>query len=61
MIEKRWLTVSQAAEILQIHRKTAYSWAARGILPMVRISGVLRVDRTRLEADLERQIKEKFK
>jgi len=57
---RRWLTVSQAAEVLQIHPKTAYSWALTGRLPAARIGGsrkAIRIDRVALEAKLEQQAK----
>jgi excisionase family DNA binding protein len=57
--EKRWLTIAQAADLLSINRKTAYSWAARGILPTVRVGGALRVDKVKLESDFEHQIRQR--
>jgi excisionase family DNA binding protein len=61
---RRWLTITQAAEVLQIHPKTAYSWALTGRLPTARIGGsrkAIRVDRVELERRLERQIAEGHK
>ena len=55
--ERRWLTISQAADFLQINLKTCYSMAARGELPSVRLGKrSLRIDGRVLEADLERQV-----
>jgi excisionase family DNA binding protein len=64
MIERRWLTIAQAAELLQINRKTAYAMAAREALPIVRISSGrkgIRVDGRELERRLELQLKERKK
>jgi len=54
--ELRWLRISEAAAYLSIHPKTAYDWAARGLLPTARIGGTRRVDRIALDAGLERQV-----
>jgi len=56
MIERRWISIQEVAELLSIHEKTAYGWAARGVLPSIRIVGVLRVDWRRLEELFERQL-----
>jgi excisionase family DNA binding protein len=55
-IERRWLSIREAAAYLGVHPKTCYDWAARGLLPAARIGGTRRVDRLALDADLERQI-----
>jgi len=53
---RRWLTIAEAASYLGIHGKTAYIWAARGVLPAARIGGTIRVDLLKLDEFLERQI-----
>jgi excisionase family DNA binding protein len=55
---RRWLTIAQTAELLQVNAKTIYQMASRGDLPVVRICGRrkgLRVDRLELERRLEAQ------
>lgn len=56
---RRWLTVKEVSVFLSVHEKTAYGWAARGLLPSVRVGGSLRIDLPRLEEMLERQIAER--
>jgi predicted site-specific integrase-resolvase len=53
---KRYLKICETAELLSINQKTAYSWAARGILPTIRIGGALRVDSKKLEEKFEAQL-----
>jgi len=55
--ERRWLKVSEVAEILGVSVKGAYALAAAGELPVVRIGRrTIRIDRVALEAQLEAQI-----
>jgi excisionase family DNA binding protein len=37
-------TVTQVAQILQVHPKTVYSWCERGEMPHFKIGGRLRFD-----------------
>ena len=57
---RRWLTIAQTAELLQLNPKTIYSMASRGSLPVVRICPGrrkgLRIDRRELERRLEKQL-----
>jgi excisionase family DNA binding protein len=58
--ERRWLTIVQAADFLQINVKTCYSMAARGELPAVRVGRrTLRIDSRRLCEQLELQLSAK--
>lgn len=43
------LTVPEAAKVLGVHVQTAYLWAHRGDLPVIRIGGRLLVKRAELE------------
>jgi len=54
-MERRWLTVREAAEYLGLSVKGAHDMASAGKLPAARIGRLVRIDRQRLEADLERQ------
>jgi len=55
--EKRWLTVAQTADLLQVHIKSAYAMAARGEIPFVKIGKrTIRIDGKALERELENQI-----
>jgi excisionase family DNA binding protein len=56
--ERRWLTVAEVAALLSIHPKTASAWCLTHRLPAARIGGrgSWRIDRAKLEQDLERQI-----
>lgn len=56
-MEKRWLSISETAAYIGIHQKTCYVWASKGILPTVKISGVIRIDKRALDWQLESQIK----
>ena len=52
-IERRTLTVEEAGEILGICRNTAYSLAASGQLPTIRLGRRLLVPRQALERMLD--------
>lgn len=52
MSEKRWLRVKEAAEILNISSKSIYDLCAAGQLPATRIGGVIRIDKIKLEKQL---------
>jgi excisionase family DNA binding protein len=60
MSDRRWLTVAQTAELLQVSLKCAYAMASRGALPIVKICPGrrkgLRIDGRELEKRLERQL-----
>jgi excisionase family DNA binding protein len=55
---RRWISPREAAEILGIHKMTAYTWIASGRLPSARIGRKVFIDRRRLEEGLEAQIQE---
>jgi len=55
-VERRWLKVSEVAELLGISVKGAYEMAAAGKLPAARVGRLVRIDRKALELDLEAQI-----
>ena len=51
-----WLTINEVAAQLRVSRKTVYKLAERDrSFPAVRVGGLLRVRRERLERWLERQ------
>lgn len=47
--ERLTLTIPEAARVLGIHPQTAYVWAARGDIPVLKIGGRLLVKRLELE------------
>jgi len=49
----QFLTIRQVAEILQINLQTAYGWTYRGKLPFVKINGIVRIPRDKLEELIE--------
>jgi excisionase family DNA binding protein len=53
--EKLLLRIPEVAELLSISRSTAYTMAAAGELPVVRIRGGLRVPAARLMQMIEEQ------
>jgi excisionase family DNA binding protein len=54
---RRYLTIAQAAALLQVHIKTAYAMANRGEIPSVKIGRrTIRIDGRRLCEQLERQM-----
>lgn len=55
-MERRWLTVREAAEYLGLSVKGAYDMAAAGKLPAARVGRLVRIDLRTLEADLEAQV-----
>lgn len=55
-MERRWLTVREAAEYLGLSVKGAYDMAASGKLPAARVGRLVRIDLRALEADLEAQV-----
>ena len=61
-LERRWLTIAQASDFLQINIKTCYSMAARGELPCVKVGRrTLRIDGRRLSEQLEAQFNKERK
>jgi len=49
------MTVEAAAQYLMVGRATAYSWARSGLIPTVRVNGLLRVPRAALARWIEAQ------
>ena len=52
-MERRWLTPAETAEYLSLHVKTIYAQAARGEIPASKIGGSIRIDKKRLDEQLE--------
>lgn len=65
MIDRRWLSLKEAAEYLAIHYTTAYRMAIKGELPAVPITNrrngheIWRVDKKKLDELLEAKLNEK--
>jgi excisionase family DNA binding protein len=57
--ERRFITCRECAELYHFHVQHVYELIARGLLPSCRIGGAIRVDRVRLDQDLENQILER--
>jgi excisionase family DNA binding protein len=55
-MDRRWLTIKEAAEYLGLSVKGCYDMAAAGKLPAARIGRLVRIDFLALERELERQI-----
>jgi len=55
-MDRRWLTIKEAAEYLGLSVKGCYDMAAAGKLPAARVGRLVRVDLLALERELERQI-----
>ncbi len=53
---KRWLSVKETGALLGLSAKTIYLLCLKDELPHVRVGGSVRIDKTKLEADLERQV-----
>lgn len=54
MTQPTMLSVRQVAEYFRVTTKTVYGWAQHGVLPFVKIGGVLRIDR----ADIARYLRD---
>jgi len=52
---RRWLSISEVAELLGVSTRTASRWAMAGDLPTLRIRHTLRVDALALEDLYRRQ------
>lgn len=53
---KRFLKPEEAGEYLSISPKTIYALAARGEIPAVKVGGSIRIDRKKLDENLDAQI-----
>ncbi len=58
-IEKRWISPREAGLYLGLHVKTVYELVWRKQIPAVKVGGSVRIDKRRLEEDLERQLAKK--
>jgi len=54
-MEPELLTIEAAAQLLMVGRATAYSWARNGLIPIVRVNGLIRVPRAALLRWIEAQ------
>lgn len=54
-MERRWITSRECAEYLSLSVKTVYAQAARGEIPSSKVGGSIRIDRKRLDEQLEAQ------
>lgn len=54
-LPRRWLTIVQTAELLQLNKKTIYALIMRGEIPSSKIGGSRRIDGKRLEEQMEWQ------
>jgi len=55
-MQKRWLTVADAAKYLSLNVKTIYAQATKGEIPSAKIGGSIRIDKKKLDEQLENQI-----
>lgn len=56
---RRWISPRETAVYLDFHPQHVYELLAQGKLPAAKIGGAWRVDLTALEADLEKQIRQR--
>lgn len=54
-MQRRWITPLECAGYLSLSVKTIYAQAAVGIIPSAKIGGSIRIDKMRLDAQLEAQ------
>jgi len=55
MLERRWLTVKEAGQYLNLSPKTISDFCLRGLIPSIKLGHSRRIDLKALEAKLERQ------
>jgi len=56
MKDRRWITPSEAGELLSLHPKTIYCLIGRNEIPHIRIGRTVRVDAKQLEENFARQM-----
>ena len=55
-MQKSWITVLECSTYLSLHTKTIYAKIAKGEIPATRIGGSIRIDKKKLDEQLENQI-----
>lgn len=59
-MQRRWISVRECSSYLGLHLKTIYALISKGAIPAARIGsqkrGSIRVDRRKLDEQLENQI-----
>jgi len=55
-MQKRWITPLECSSYLSLHIKTVYAKIARGEIPAAHVGGSIRIDRKKLDEQLENQI-----
>jgi len=55
-MQKRWITPLECSSYLSLHIQTIYTKIAKGEIPAARIGGSIRIDRKKLDEQLENQI-----
>ena len=53
MERRRWISVREASEYISIHPKSCYRLIDRGEIPATKIGGSIRVDKKKLDEQLE--------
>lgn len=54
-MQRRWITCKEAGEYLSLNEKTVYRQASAGIIPSAKIGGSIRIDKMKLDEQLEAQ------
>jgi excisionase family DNA binding protein len=54
MVERRWITIRQAAEYLSMNRQTIYALLYQNKIPGGRVGRSWRVDKLKLDKELEK-------
>jgi len=55
-MQKRWITPLECSLYLSLHINTIYVKVAKGEIPAARIGGAIRIDKNKLDEQLENQI-----
>ena len=59
MTDRRWISISEAAELVSMSSSGLRKLIARDILPIARLGRTIRIDRLRLEEQLEAQLRQR--
>jgi len=55
-MQKRWITVLECSSYLSLHIQTIYTKISKGEIPAVHVGGAIRIDKKKLDEQLENQI-----
>lgn len=55
-MQKRWITPLECSSYLSLHIKTIYTKITKGEIPAAHVGGSIRIDKKKLNEQLEKQI-----